>query len=114
MPVKEALSDFTREAEAFILSIPPGRVCTYGQVARAAGNPRAARQVARLLHSRAETAGLPWQRIVGAGPGRGRGRVMLGGEGLSQQVALLRAEGVEVTEEGLIDLEAYAWDGVGR
>jgi alkylated DNA nucleotide flippase Atl1 len=39
---------------------------------------------------------------------------MLGGEGLSQQVALLRAEGVEVTEEGLIDLEAYAWDGVGR
>ena len=37
---------------------------TYGQVAAAAGSPRGARQVVRVLHSMSEKYGLPWHRII--------------------------------------------------
>ncbi len=48
-----------------ILSIPKGKVATYGQVAAAAGYPLYHRAAARLLRSSHGT--LPWQRVVGAG-----------------------------------------------
>lgn len=48
-----------------ILSIPGGRVASYGQVAAAAGYPRHHRQVARFL--RKYGSHVPWQRVVGAG-----------------------------------------------
>ncbi|MES1257714.1 MAG: MGMT family protein, partial [Acidobacteriota bacterium] len=49
-----------------ILSIPKGKVATYGQVAAAAGYPLYHRAVARLLRTVAHGV-LPWQRVVGAG-----------------------------------------------
>ena len=48
-----------------ILSIPKGKVATYGQVAAAAGYPLYHRAVARLLRN-GPTDQLPWQRVVGA------------------------------------------------
>jgi methylated-DNA-protein-cysteine methyltransferase-like protein len=48
-----------------ILSIPEGKVASYGQVAAAAGYPRHHRQVARFL--RRYGSHVPWQRVVGAG-----------------------------------------------
>ena len=67
--------------------VPRGKVCTYGDIAYAAGYPGAARQVAWALH--AASAGLPWHRIVGAG-----GRILLGGEHGFEQRLHLQAEGV--------------------
>lgn len=55
--------------EAFrriILSIPAGRVSTYGKVAEAAGYPLYHRAVARLLRTDPPDH-LPWHRVVGAG-----------------------------------------------
>src|SRR5258708_5844269 len=49
-----------------ILSIPKGKVATYGQVAAAAGYPLYHRAVARLLRT-VPTGSVPWQRVVGAG-----------------------------------------------
>ncbi len=69
-----------------IRKIPRGRVATYGQVARAAGFPGAARQVVWALHS---SRGLPWQRVVGA-----RGRILLQGENGLEQRLRLENEGV--------------------
>lgn len=69
-----------------IRKIPRGRVATYGQVARAAGFPGAARQVVWALHS---SRGLPWQRVVGA-----RGRILLQGESALEQHLRLENEGV--------------------
>jgi len=71
---------------AAILRIPRGRVSTYGAIARAAGYPGAARQVARALH---HSAGLPWQRVVGAG-----GAIKIPGESGLEQRFLLQNEGV--------------------
>src|SRR5579864_6583251 len=49
-----------------ILSIPPGKVSTYGGVATAAGYPHFHRAVARLLRTDPPDQ-LPWHRVLGVG-----------------------------------------------
>ncbi|HKD03491.1 MAG TPA: MGMT family protein [Terriglobales bacterium] len=71
---------------AAIRRIPRGKVSTYGAVARAAGYPRGARLVARVLR---EAFDLPWQRVLGAG-----GQIKLQGESAAEQRFRLQAEGV--------------------
>ncbi len=70
-----------------IQSLPKGKVSSYGEIARAAGWPRAARQVVRILQ---QVKGLPWHRVVGYG-----GAVKLQGENAAEQKFRLRMEGVE-------------------
>ena len=72
--------------EAAIRTIPQGKVSTYGAIARAAGFPGAARQVAQVLHRGFE---LPWQRVLGAG-----GEIKLRGDSALEQRFRLEAEGV--------------------
>ena len=45
------MQPFTQRVIELIQAIPPGYVMSYGQVAAAAGNPRGARQVVRILHA---------------------------------------------------------------
>jgi methylated-DNA-protein-cysteine methyltransferase-like protein len=97
------------ESELRILSvtrrIPPGLVCTYGKVAEAAGLPRRARLVGRVLAVSPLADGVPWHRVVNA-----TGRISLrGGDGPRLQARLLRAEGVRVDERGQINLGEYLW-----
>ena len=69
-----------------IRKVPRGRVSTYGAIAKAAGYPRNARAVGRVLKT---IPGLPWQRILGGG-----GRILVPGEYAMEQRFLLEAEGV--------------------
>ena len=71
-----------------VLSIPPGRVSTYGQVAAAAGYPLYHRAVARLLRTDPPDQ-LPWHRVVGAG-----GHIKLPEPAATEQRARLQLEGV--------------------
>jgi methylated-DNA-protein-cysteine methyltransferase-like protein len=71
-----------------ILSIPPGKVSTYGGVAAAAGYPRYHRAVARLLRVDPVDS-LPWHRVLGAG-----GEIKLHGAAAYEQRARLKLEGV--------------------
>jgi len=71
---------------AAIRTVPRGKVSTYGAIARAAGYPGAARQVAWTLH---RSFGLPWHRVVGAG-----GEIKLRGDSAIEQRLRLEAEGV--------------------
>src|SRR5439155_17759652 len=73
--------------QKFGRKIPRGKVGTYGEVARAAGYPGAARQVVWALRA---AKGLPWHRVVGA-----RGRILLPGEAGLEQRLRLQSEGVE-------------------
>jgi methylated-DNA-protein-cysteine methyltransferase-like protein len=83
-----------------IARVPRGRVATYGQIAKLAGYPGAARQVAWALHN---SSGLPWHRIVGAG-----GRISLGGDPGFEQRMRLQMEGVQFN--GLrVDMKTHAW-----
>jgi len=98
------LSPFSERAVAVIRAIPIGAVATYGQVAALAGNRRAARQIARLLHSSSRAHLLPWQRVVGSG-----GRISLPGVDGDRQRALLTKEGVRFTPSGKVDMAAHQW-----
>lgn len=71
--------------------IPAGRVATYGDVAAAAGVPRAARAVGNVMKN-CRSPGVPCHRVVAAG---GRLGGYGGSEGLKR--ALLGAEGVVVS-----------------
>ena len=75
---------------AAVRRIPPGRVATYGDVAAAAGAPRAARAVGNIMKG-CRAPGVPCHRVIAAG-----GR--LGGYGGSEALkrALLVAEGIVV------------------
>lgn len=79
-------SNMRMRIEAAIRRIPKRKVSTYGSIARAAGFPGAARQVARVLH---RGFGLPWQRVLGAG-----GEIKLRGDSAIEQRLRLEAEGV--------------------
>lgn len=96
---------FTESVIRIIREIPPGKVMTYGQVAAHAGSPRAARQVARLLHSMSAKHNLPWHRVVNAA-----GKISLMDEShRKMQEELLKREGIELTVAKL-DLTRHRHD----
>lgn len=81
---------FTARVLDAVRRIPPGRVATYGDIARLAGRPRAWRAVGNIMAT-CRVANVPCHRVVAAGGG-------LGGYGHEPALkqALLRAEGVIV------------------
>jgi methylated-DNA-protein-cysteine methyltransferase related protein len=101
--------EFERKVKDRIKAIPRGRVATYAQIATLAGNHRAARQVARVLHSSSDKDRLPWHRVINS-----RGGISLKrGRGFEEQKRLLNKEGVKVGPGGRIDLDKYRWQ-VGK
>ncbi len=99
------LKSFYERVIDVIKNIPEGRVATYGQVARYAGNPRAARQVAYILHASSEKENLPWHRVVNS-----KGGISLKPRrGYELQKQMLEKEGVVFDNENHIDLEKYGW-----
>lgn len=77
------------EIRKWVKKIPRGKVCSYGDVAIAAGFPRGSRQVAWSLKVFDPT--LPWHRVVGKG-----GKILLRGAPGVEQAQRLEAEGVIV------------------
>lgn len=89
--------------------IPCGRVATYGQIAMLAGNPRWARAVGYALHANPEPGVIPCHRVLNR---FGKTAPAFAFGGSDRQAELLRGEGVEVSEEGFVDLDKYLWDGL--
>ena len=99
-------SNFSDRVKRLIAAIPSGRVATYGQIAACAGNHRASRQVAWLLHSSSKKDRLPWHRVINS-----RGGISLpAGGGFEEQRLLLEAEGIAVDQNGRVDLKTYLWN----
>ncbi|MEN4935298.1 MGMT family protein [Pantoea agglomerans] len=95
---------FQQRIWQIVAAIPAGRVTTYGDVALLAGSPRAARQVGGVLSRLPEGTTLPWHRVVNR-----HGTISLQGDRLLLQRDALEAEGIEVSDDGQLDLEAYRW-----
>ena len=93
--------------------IPRGRVATYGDVALAAGKPRAARQVGYALAAlRGARHDVPWQRVLGARP-RGMAAIsILDPIGAAVQQRLLEREGVRFDDRGRVDLGRFGWPAI--
>lgn len=97
------MQPFTEDVITVIRKIPAGKVMTYGQIARVAGHPRGARQVARILHSMSRKHRLPWHRVINA-----KGQIVLKDEiRAMDQRMMLEDEGVDVTSSGRVDLAEY-------
>ena len=86
-----------------VKKIPKGKVATYGQVAKMAGNPRMARAVGNALHHNPDPDSIPCYRVVNA-KGELAGAFAFGGGEV--QADLLRADGIEVVD-GRVDLKTY-------
>lgn len=99
------MPSFRERVLQVVRAVPAGQVVSYGQVALLAGAPRAARQVGAVLYGlRDEEHDVPWHRVVNASGGISTYKVGSG----ELQVALLRAEGVDASGEGL-DMRRYRW-----
>ncbi len=96
------MTPFSIKVIELISSIPSGKVASYGQIAFYAGQPRAARQVSRILHSCSEKYQLPWHRVVNA-----QGRISLKNEGFEKQYNKLCDEGIEFGLKYQIDMKKY-------
>jgi O-6-methylguanine DNA methyltransferase len=96
-------TDFTARVLSIVRRIPPGRVATYGDVARKAGRPRAARAVGNIMRG-CGRPDVPAHRVIAAG-----GR--LGGYGGREMMkrALLSAEGIVVAGSRVRDLDRVRW-----
>jgi methylated-DNA-protein-cysteine methyltransferase-like protein len=93
-------SEMRMRIEAAIRTIPQGKVSTYGAIARAAGVPGMARQVAQVLH---RSFGLPWQRVLGSG-----GEIKLRGDSAIEQRLRLEAEGVRFRRR--VDMKQHEFE----
>lgn len=90
--------EFSRNVWELAVSIPSGRVTTYGILAKAAGGGgQAARSVCSILSKAPNKGAIPWHRIVYAG-----GRVWLTDEYEKKRRKLYKTEAIEVNEKGYI------------
>jgi methylated-DNA-protein-cysteine methyltransferase-like protein len=89
-----------------VAMIPPGRVSTYGEIARQAGMPGAARRVGKALRDLPGDTRIPWYRVVNS-----QGRISLpeGSSSRNFQRKQLETEGCCFNAANRLDLKQYGW-----
>lgn len=93
---------------AIVRQIPPGKVASYGQIARLVERVTP-RMVGYAMHAiGSEDEDVPWQRVVNS-----QGRISAHGDGIGSclQRQLLEEEGVVFDLSGRIDLKRFGWLG---
>ena len=105
--MESAPTSFSARVYELALSIPPGRVTTYGHLAKAAGGgPMAARSITSILGKAPNQSVIPYHRIVYAG-----GKVWLNDEYEEKRLKQYKAEGIEVLKSGRIkDFDEVLWE----
>jgi methylated-DNA-protein-cysteine methyltransferase-like protein len=90
-----------------VSEIPSGHVLTYGEVARLAGLPRAARRVSQALRRAPRDMELPWHRVINS---QGKISFPEDSSGWKRQKDKLENEGV-VFLKGKVNLEQFGYRG---
>ncbi|MGX6969282.1 methylated-DNA--[protein]-cysteine S-methyltransferase [Corynebacterium sp. c7Ub_26] len=101
MSIEDGPIEFTKSVREEMSHISPGDVLTYGELAEAAGRPRAARAVGSVCRTNPIQLFIPCHRVVAAGGSLGG--YMGGARGLVLKQQLLEREGVPFTTDGKID-----------
>ena len=104
---------FNHQVWDIVRQIPPGKVATYGQIARMIPPPEgmdpkayaafAPRWVGGAMA--ACPADVPWQRVINS-----KGEIS-SRPGAETQRRLLEEEGVEFDDRARVDLKIYGWQG---
>jgi methylated-DNA-[protein]-cysteine S-methyltransferase len=98
-----AVTAFATRVLWAVRRIPAGRVSTYGDVAAAAGRPRAARAVGNIMRD-CRRPDIPCHRVIAAG-----GRLGGYGGNIALKRSLLVAEGIRVVGGTIRDFRARRW-----
>ena len=99
--MSEFQTKFDKAIWGVVSRIKPGRVMSYGQVARAAGFPRHSRMVSKAMSRSASP--LPWYRVIKSDNTLA---FTVGGEAYNKQRALLEKEGVRFTGKKVVPVES--------
>lgn len=106
---KQEASAFAQNKSAIylaLMAIPAGKVIAYGQLARLAGLPGAARLAGKVLCGLPKNTELPWHRVINS-----QGKISLpeDSSGYAEQKRRLEAEGVEF-KNNKINLRIYGYN----
>lgn len=93
--------EFFNKVYQIVMDIPPGSVATYGMIAFLSGKPQRSRMVGQALHYAPDAHNIPCHRVVNC-----QGRLT---PGWAEQKQLLLNEGVQLKENGCVDLKSYLW-----
>lgn len=96
----------TRRIYEAVKRIPKGKVATYGQVAKMAGNSKMSRAVGNALHKNPDPDSIPCYRVVNS-KGELAGAFAFGGDKV--QAKLLMADGIEVNDNK-VDLKKFGME----
>ena len=102
-------TSFFEQVYRLVRQIPPGKVTSYGAIARMLDNPHAARTVGWALHGLPEGSDVPWHRVINS---QGRVSTSCRDHTADLQRALLEAEGIEFNEHGYTDWDRFGWAGL--
>lgn len=104
MDIPSHLSD---QVIALVKTIPRGKVMSYGQIGAQLGI-QDARVVGWTMHGAGGAEGVPWWRVL-----NNEGKITIKEEtGRARQKELLMAEGIEVNENFMIDIDKYRFGRV--
>lgn len=99
-------SSFFEKVYSITKTIPKGKVVTYGQLARLAGSPKAARAVGMCMKINPNAPIVPCHRVVAS---NGALTGYSGGNGLSTKKEMLLKEGVHF-KGNIVDLKISQWN----
>jgi len=104
---KTADVDWYRNVWKVVSEIPSGHVLTYGEVARLAGLPSAARRVSQALRRAPRRMELPWHRVINS---QGKISFPEDSSGWKRQKDKLENEGV-IFLKGKVNLDQFGYRG---
>jgi methylated-DNA-protein-cysteine methyltransferase related protein len=101
------IGEFSKRVYDLALSIPEGRVTTYGAIAKAAGGgAMASRSITSILGKAPNPKAIPWHRIVYAG-----GKVWMSPEHEAERRKRYKREGIKLNDRNhIIDFEEIFYD----
>lgn len=90
-----------------VASVPVGKVCTYGGIAKLCGYPNHARYVGRTLKNLPPGSTLPWHRVINS---QGRISFPENSDQYIQQRQLLELENI-IFHQQRVRIKDYLWLG---
>ncbi|MGA1192543.1 MAG: MGMT family protein [Bdellovibrionota bacterium] len=98
---------FNERCYQVLRQIPAGKVATYKQIAIAMNNPKAARAVGNACRKNPHIPNVPCHRVVCSNGALGEYVL-----GKVQKKRLLVSEGIEISEDGFVNLAVFGWNGI--
>ena len=100
-------NSFFERVYEVVRQIPPGRVTSYGAIARFLGSAGSSRMVGWAMNNASKMEDIPAQRVVNRN-GLLTGKHHFPGTRVMEQ--MLEAEGVEVREDRVVNFRELFWD----